>query len=293
MRFDAYPLDESERAAIAALLARVPAESIDLATMWRLLDQVWEEMGCDNRHPDPTLLAAYYRHPVWVLNGLFIEQDQESLANRQIVVDFASRRGFHQILDYGGGFGTLARLLARANPRAHVDVYEPHPSRYALALAESFDNVRYVETSTGTYDCVVSLDVLEHTERPLSVLAAMIERTRDEGYLVIGNCFEPVIKCHLPSTFHLRRSFTLVARMMGLQPTDECAEGYPQAFIKGKSAKLNGHALRVLETASRVLSPLLETRLSVIARRVVAAAGKRSRQRHAQAAADSTRATRP
>ena len=48
------------------------------------------------------------------------------------------------------------------------------------------------------FDFVIASHVLEHVEDPLIVLSIMIDSVRINGYLVIANCFYPVIKCHLP-----------------------------------------------------------------------------------------------
>lgn len=50
--------------------------------LWQLMDEQWIFHKCDPRVMDDRV-TAFYRHPVWLLNGLFIEQDPESLAYRK------------------------------------------------------------------------------------------------------------------------------------------------------------------------------------------------------------------
>ncbi len=42
---------------------------------------------------------------------------------------------------------------------------------------------------------------------PLILLAKMIGKIKLNSQLIIYNCFYPLIKCHLPATFHFRYSF--------------------------------------------------------------------------------------
>ncbi|OEZ33325.1 hypothetical protein AS144_05145 [Francisella endosymbiont of Amblyomma maculatum] len=40
---------------------------------------------------------------------------------------------------------------------------------------------------------------------------------KTDGYLVIANCFYPVIKCHLPQIFYLKYTLNQFAKMLGLK----------------------------------------------------------------------------
>ncbi|MGB1702268.1 MAG: hypothetical protein ACPHFR_04035, partial [Cycloclasticus sp.] len=59
--------------------------------------------------------------------------------------------------------------------------------------------------------------VLEHVDDPLKDFACMINKVKTGGYLIVANCFYPVIKCHLPQNFHFRFTFNIFARLMGLR----------------------------------------------------------------------------
>ena len=45
----------------------------------------------------------------------------------------------------------------------------------------------------------------------------MIKSVKTGVYLVIANCFYPVIKCHLPQNFHLKYTFNQFTKMLGLE----------------------------------------------------------------------------
>jgi len=79
-----YRLTSTEISSIDLLLANVGSD-LSLGQMWSIMDQVWELCGCDNLNPNPELLDLFYNNPVWLLNGMFIEQDDESMAHRQAI----------------------------------------------------------------------------------------------------------------------------------------------------------------------------------------------------------------
>ena len=122
-----------------------------LDQVWQLMDEPWVALDCDPLCMDERV-TAFYQHPVWMLNGLFIEQDPVSLNNRQIFADWIARKSPARLADFGGGFGGLARLVGEELPNAVVEVVEPHPHSAAIALAASTPNVRYVPELSGEYD---------------------------------------------------------------------------------------------------------------------------------------------
>ena len=104
------------------------------------MDDPWYELGCDPFNPDHRF-SSFYNHPVWLLNGLFVDQDKESIEHRQRFSDWAVTHEPIRVADYGGGFGTLARILGSALPSAQIEVVEPHPHPGAIALASQTPNV--------------------------------------------------------------------------------------------------------------------------------------------------------
>lgn len=119
-------LSDAERDYLAEVFARCNGYP-NLQQLWQLMDEPWQALGCDPSHLDE-LVTAYYNHPVWLLNGLFIEQDPQSLYHRQAFTRWAAAKRPARVADYGGGFGGLARLLGAALPEAQVEVVEPPPS---------------------------------------------------------------------------------------------------------------------------------------------------------------------
>lgn len=76
------------------------------------MDQAWQECGCDNLRVDEERYSSFYRHPVWLLNGMFIEQHSTSMGHWRAITAAAAALRPEHVVDAGGGFGNLARLLA-------------------------------------------------------------------------------------------------------------------------------------------------------------------------------------
>lgn len=196
----------------------------NLQQLWQLMDETWQALGCDPLHLDQRV-TAYYNHPVWLLNGLYIEQDPLSLAYRKGFSSWAAARRPARVADYGGGFGGLARLLGSALPDAQVEVVEPHPHPAAIALAAKTPNVRYVAELTGRYDLLIATDVFEHVPDPIGLAASTAAYLQIGGTYLMANCFAPVIACHLPQLFHLSIGWDQAMRAMGLQPMEKVQYG--------------------------------------------------------------------
>lgn len=235
-------LEAKDKAEIERLLKlQNPHIDDDLEQIWYLIDKVWDSMGCDNKHLNWENIGRFYAHPIWVLNGLFIEQHELSMNIRENIAKYIATKNYSHICDYGGGFGTLAREIAIASPNAQIDIYEPFPSQYGKLRIQDFPNVKFVDTlESCKYDCIVSTDVLEHVDSPLEDFAKLLRALKIGGNALIGNCFYPVIKCHLPKNFHFRYSFHLFARAMGLRKQGVVSGAkYVEIFTKINNKKPN------------------------------------------------------
>ncbi|RJX20274.1 MAG: class I SAM-dependent methyltransferase [Desulforudis sp.] len=225
----------------------------DLQGMWKLMDTAWQEYGCDPNVIDERI-NHFYTHPVWLLNGLFVEQDAESLAHRRDYTFYVTSLNPKRVADIGGGFGTLARMIGEHNPAAEVHIVEPHPHPAAIFLAEKTPNVRYVPALLGEYDVLIATDVFEHVPDPLSLVEHTAAHLRMNGAYLIKNCFWPVIKCHLPTTFHFRWSWDNAMTAMNLFPDKIIS--YGKSYIK--TGSVLSTTARNLENRSRFWFRLVE-----------------------------------
>jgi 2-polyprenyl-6-hydroxyphenyl methylase/3-demethylubiquinone-9 3-methyltransferase len=189
------------------------------------------------------------------------------MQHRNAISDWTVRKKLKKVLDYGGGFGTLARLIAEKDPTISIDIYEPYPSNYAILRTADYNNIQFIDSISNPYDCIVSIDVLEHVSDPLTIFSQMSKSVKKNGYLIIANNFWPVIKCHLPSTFHLRYTFDTFARLMGLELLGPCEGSHAHIYQKRKDVPFNWYRIRMYEQVSRILFPFLNI-LHVFYRRV-------------------------
>ncbi len=268
-----YNLTPDELTAIKHLLVLVGSDP-SLEELWALMNHAWEYHACDSRIPNPEGLAAFYSDPVWLLNGIFIEQHAVSMGHRRAITAAVAGLAPERVLDFGGGFGTLARLLAASLPQSEICICEPYPPRYGIESCRMFPNIRFVhQLSSQSVDVLVSTDVLEHVPDPLALLAVMVDAVRPGGHLLIANCFYPVILCHLPCTFHLRYSFDAFCRALGLAVVGPCEGGHATIYRRIDARLPNWPRLRAMECRSQRLfawREWKETRMTLLKRRLKA-----------------------
>lgn len=252
-------LTSLEKDEIERLLKREKSGLDDLEQMWYLMDLIWDDYKCDNKNLNWEHIGAFYSHPVWLLNGLFIEQHEVSMRHRNAISDWVVKNNFTNVVDYGGGFGTLARLIAQKNTNISMSIYEPHPSEFGLKRAAEFDNINIIKKLDSNYDCLISTDVLEHIPNPLNDFNNMIKSVKVGGFLVIANCFIPVIKCHLPQTFHLKYTFNQFAKMMGLEVVGILEGSHATIFRKLNNDEVDMSKIRFYEKLSKATFPVVET----------------------------------
>jgi len=249
----------NEKLEIEALLARKVSSGFDdLEQIWFLMDSVWDKYGCDNLELNWERIGQFYSDSVWLLNGLFIEQDVVSMGHRHAISNWVKSKGFSRVVDYGGGFGTLARLVAEKSRNSIIDIYEPHPSEFGIKRAAKFKNINMQDKLGCNYDVLLSTDVLEHVADPLADFSTMIDSVRIGGYLVVANCFHPVIKCHLPQNFHFRFTFDLFSKLMGLKRVGLLSGSHATVYKKEIDSNINWGLIRKVEIASKLLFPLVK-----------------------------------
>ncbi len=258
-------LSPVEKAEIIKLLGREnPQIKTDLEQMWYLMDLVWDDFHCDNKKLNWENIGKFYSHPVWLLNGLFVEQDEVSMVHRHKISNWIIENHFKYVVDYGGGFGTLARLIAQKDNHIQVDIYEPHPSEFGLKRAKEYKNISMINELKSDYDCLLSTDVLEHVPDPLKDFSKMIKSVKLNGYLIIANAFSPMIKCHLPQCFHFRYTFNLFAKLMGLEIVGKLEGSHATIFKKVEQVEPDWKKIRLYEKLSKIAFPLIEVSAPVL-----------------------------
>lgn len=191
-------------------------KEITTKTVWELMDEVWDEIGCSDLLFDEKI-TEFYSHPVWLLNGLHVDNDETCIKHREVFADYVDQNGLSRIADFGGGFGTFSRLVASRNPKIIIDIIEPHPNIIAKSRLAKFSNIKFRENFDEKYDLISAIDVFEHIYGPLDVLSSILPYLKNEGELLCVNSFMPLIKCHLPQNFHFNQSWDYILKRMGLE----------------------------------------------------------------------------
>ena len=147
MNFAEVTLTLNERQDIEKLLSQSQKDYLELEDLWQMMDMTWDKLGCDNKNLDCEKIELFYAHPIWILNGLFIEQDVTSMSHRQAISKWIShhRNIIQSVIDYGGGFGTLARLISENEEDLVVDIFEPCPSEIAIRSILTYPNTNFVK----------------------------------------------------------------------------------------------------------------------------------------------------
>jgi 2-polyprenyl-6-hydroxyphenyl methylase/3-demethylubiquinone-9 3-methyltransferase len=242
----------------ARYLIGLPQALPTVEWVWGEMDRVWQQFGLNNRTtPDHQPIGDFYKHPVWLMNGVFTALDPVSASHREAIARRLATSGAKFIADYGGGFGQLALAITRAVPGAKVSIIEPYPSRAGIEQLQSEPRIQFVSNiSAESYDAIVAQDVLEHVADPIRLAGEIAGGVRKGGIVIFANCFYPVIHCHLPSTFHLRHTFPIVMNALGLRYVGR-VDGASHAQVFERTGHLDLGSARGAERISRILGPVL------------------------------------
>jgi 2-polyprenyl-6-hydroxyphenyl methylase/3-demethylubiquinone-9 3-methyltransferase len=240
----------------AEYMKGLPAQRPTLEWVWGEMDRVWKAQGLTNqRSPNSQALCTYYSHPVWLMNGVFAQTDPASVEHRCAIAAYIAKSGANRVADFGGGMGGLARAIARKNADISVDIIEPFQSELARNLIADLATVRYRSAMDRKYPVIVAQDVLEHVEDPVGLALHLAACCEPEGSIIFANCFYPVIQCHLPGTFFLRRTFKYVMGALGLRFVGP-VQGAEHALVFQRGPRIAIPACRRAEVVARPVGVL-------------------------------------
>lgn len=217
----------------------------DVTWVWSEMDRVWDSFGLNNRLPFfAQNVAQFYSHPVWIMNAFYTGADPISVKHRNSIAQYISKCEMRRIADYGGGGGELARRISILCPGLEIEIIEPFPSALGKYRVSHLENVSFSDKLNGKYDLVIAQDVLEHVENPIGTAEEIYRALEAGGVAIFANCFFPVIKCHLPKTFHLREIFRFVIGLGGFNYKGE-VKGAEHAKIYMKQNDKSGFPVSV------------------------------------------------
>ena len=225
-----------------------------LDQMWKLMDEAWKELNCEQDKNLNKNIKSFYKHPVWLLNGLFIDKDYLSIKNRKAFAQVIKKNNPKRVLDYSGGFGSLAREISRVMPDLKIDIFEPYPTKLAQSKVSQFSNIKYINKIKHRYDIIVATDVFEHVFDPIGQVYKCSKNLNKLGKFLIANCFKPIVLCHLPHLFHLDFCWDLIMKKMGFDLGEKVS--YGRIFIKRNKLKLN--EAKEISNKAKLLFPVIK-----------------------------------
>lgn len=218
----------------------LPNNIPDIQWIWNEMDRIWDECNLDNKQPLINQdVGSFYGHPIWMVNGLFTENDEASVEHRKAIAKYLKKNNLSLIGDFGGGSGMLAKHISLIYLNSKIDIIEPYPYKVFEEKVKHHSNIKFVKKfSHSEYDCIIAQDVLEHVDNPIELSYEMSKHLRVGGRVIFANCFYPFIKCHLPSTFYLRHTFKFIMKRMGLSYIG-CVPGAEHALVFEKNKRLD------------------------------------------------------
>lgn len=245
-------------------IEELPSELPSVEWMWSEMDRIWDQLGLNNRRRnDPEIIAAFYTHPIWLINGIFVSRNPESIQHRSAISKYLADREAVQVADYGGGGGALASMIVECNPNARVKIIDPYLSELTLSQFALDTRIEIVSELDQEYDAIIAQDVLEHVDDPVGTAYLIARQLGEGGVAIFANCFYPVIKCHLPSTFHLRYTFNWIMRSLGLTYIESLAEAN-HVMVFEKTGSLSIENARRSEFISKTIGPLFNSMASMV-----------------------------
>lgn len=246
-------LTEEEREWLAYAANRLYSHAPLVSQIHELMDEVWKEIGCDPIVNDQRI-SDFYSHPVWLLNGFFIEQDPESRRIREVFAEWAASHSPKRIADIGGGFGNLAVELSSQIPTAEIDIIEPYAHPISVSKMKPFNQVHFRKKLEGEYDLMFATDVFEHLWDPVTAVYQSAQHLRTDGYFLMANAFKADILCHLPQHYHFYYGWESTIQAMGLKPGQKLLYGR----IYKRQEKISLVGAKAAEQRSRKLYKFIE-----------------------------------
>lgn len=244
-------------------LQALPIEKPTVDWLWQEIDKIWYEKNIDNAKSLSTQdIGSFYSHPIWIVNGIFTATDKESLNHRNAIKNYLVSINANKVADYGGGSGVLADIITNST-NISIDIIEPYPFNFFVLKHQFNKQISYLkEFENSDYDVIIVQDVLEHVESPVEIAYMITKNIKKGGYVLFANCFYPHVECHLPKTFFLRYTFTMVMQAMGLIYIGK-VEDASHALIFQRKDKLSLTRAKLAEIIARLTSPSIELAASL------------------------------
>lgn len=84
INYSGLNLNQEVKNEMSHLLGSIDHNRDDLENIWQLINMVWDEHGCNNKKLNWSNIDKFYSHPVWLLNGFYIEHVK--IQAKQVIV---------------------------------------------------------------------------------------------------------------------------------------------------------------------------------------------------------------
>lgn len=222
------------------------------------IDRAWIKLKLDNSKLlslQSEAVGKFYSHPVWILNGIYSALNLASRNHRIAIAEQIKQLGALRVADYGGGSGVLAQYIYEIS-NSSVDIIEPYPSAIFVESLSKITNISFLSALGQDYDVVIAQDVLEHIDNPTKLAIELICSTRIDGHLIFANSFYSDLKCHLPSTFYLRHTFSNLMVYAGLLLVGHVS-GAEHALVFRRVGPIQADAFDSAIKRAKILGPIL------------------------------------
>lgn len=135
---------------------------------------------------DEASVAAFYRESQCLADDLEAwHQTEERQQWTRTIVEYAKSRDVQSVLDVGAGAGHDLRAIRDVKPR--ISAWAVEPNRRLLTLDNypvGGKTCTSIEDTSGVFEMVLCIDVLEHVPNPDTLLAQIVERVKPGGLLI-------------------------------------------------------------------------------------------------------------
>ena len=145
------------------------------------IDLIWQVMKTTNlQTPNNSNYAALGKENLWLI--------ETSLPNynKHIVktLSYQSKRN-DEVLDFGAGVGTLAKIWAGVTGGKTPDCLEIDPEYAAILKGQGYNTYQSINEINKKYDRIYSSNVLEHIENDQQVIIDLYSLLKSGGYISI------------------------------------------------------------------------------------------------------------
>ena len=164
---------------------------------------------------------------------------------------------FNSMLDVGCGTGEIINIIKNKNDKAEyygLDLSENMIKAAGNKLGNEVDLIvsdsENLPYENNKFDLILCNDSFHHYPNPLKVLGEMHRVLKDSGYLLIGECYQPIISREIMNVFmkfsrdgdvkiYSKKEFIKMLNGVGFKDIDYKKVNHTSCVIKAKNKLLS------------------------------------------------------